>query len=214
MTNTNMNVERFNLKEFEIQQIEKIYNVAQKVHEETPFDAAHDWNHHLAVGTNGLEIIDREEIQNEIDLPVFIAAAFFHDLERGSTGHDLAVLKMKEAGFSDEFVDKMVDLINEHSFGDTQKTLAGTVLWAADKIEYVSSDRFRHSLANLSLAKRIAYKKLWRDRIKSVVEKFPKIGLPSANEIFLEKFRDLKEYIEKEKPAYKSWYKGLDLGVI
>lgn len=214
MINNNMNVERFNLIENEIQQIKKIYEVAQLVHEETPFDAAHDWNHHLAVGTNGLEIIDREKIQDKIDLPVFIAAAFFHDLERGSTGHDLAVSKMKEAGFDDEFVAKMVDLINEHSFGDTQKTLGGTVLWAADKIEYVSSDRFRHSLANLSLVKRIAYKKLWRDRIKSVVEKFPKIGLPSANQMFIEKFKGLKAYIEKEKPEYKSWYQGLDLGVI
>lgn len=214
MANINMRIERFSLKDYEIQQIEKIYNVAQKVHEESPFDAAHDWNHHLAVNTNGLEIIDKEKIQGEINLPVFIAAAFFHDLERGSTGHDLAISKMEEAGFGDDFVAKMVDLINEHSFGDTQTTLAGKVLWAADKIEYVSKDRFKHSLANLSLAKRIVYKKLWRDRIKSVVEKFPKIGLPSSNQMFLEKFKDLKEYIEQEKPAYKSWYKGLDLGVV
>lgn len=214
MANTNMQVERFKLKDSEIQQIEKIYSVALKVHEETPYDAAHDWNHHLAVGTNGLEIIDKEKIQGEINLPVFIAAAFFHDLERGSKEHDLAVKKMHEAGFDYNFLDRMVDLINEHSFGDTQKTLAGTVLWAADKIEYVSSDRFRHSLANLSLVKRIVYKELWRSRIKDVVEKFPQIGLPSANQMFIEKFKDLKEYIEKEKPAYKSWYKGLDLGVI
>lgn len=198
----------------EQEQIALISDVAYKVHQESPYDAAHDWEHHRAVRDNGLEIIKGENIGNKIDMPVFVASSLFHDLERGSKGHDLAVLKMKEAGFDDEFVTKMVILINEHSFGDTQVSLAGTVLWAADKIEYVSKDRFAHSLGKLSLAKRIFYKKLWRSRIKDVVKKFPKIGLPSANQIFLEKFKELKKYIETEKPAYKSWYKDLNLGVI
>lgn len=206
-----MSIERFNLKEHEIQQIEKIYNVAQKVHGETPFDAAHDWNHHLAVGTNGLEIIDREKIQDKIDLPVFIAAAFFHDLERGSTGHDLAVSKMKEAGFSDEFVAKMVDLINEHSFGDTQKTLAGTVLWAADKIEYVSVDRSKKGLAELNEEKIGAYVKMWSERIVLVINKFKDLGLPSAYDMFKSKFKELSEYLTTVKPEYKHLIEGIEL---
>lgn len=206
-----MNVERFNLKEHEIQQIEKIYSVAQKVHEETPFDAAHDWNHHLAVGTNGLEIIDREKIQDRIDLPVFIAAAFFHDLERGSTGHDLAVLKMKEAGFDDGFVAKMVDLINEHSFGDTQKTLAGKVLWAADKIEYLSIDRSKKATNELSKEKLDEYVTIWGERIVPVINKFRDLGLPCAFDIFKTKFMELSEYLVSVKPEYKHLIEGIEL---
>jgi hypothetical protein len=207
--NTNMQIERFELKESEIVQIEKIYNVAMKVHEETPFDAAHDWNHHLAVGTNGLEIIDREKIQDKIDLSVFIAAAFFHDLERGSKGHDLAVLKMKEAGFNDEFVAKMVDLINEHSFGDTQKTLSGKVLWASDKIEYVSVERSKKSTKELPQEALDSYVKMWSERIVLVIEKFKNIGLPSAYEIFKRNFGELSEYLISSKPEYKHLIEGL-----
>lgn len=214
MLNKNMQVERFSLKGIELQQLEKIYEIAQKVHKERPFDAAHDWEHHLAVCINGLEIIYREKIQDKIDIPVFVAAALFHDLERGSRGHDLAVSKMKEADFDQEFVIKVVDLINEHSFGDKQKSLAGTVLWAADKIEYVSKDRFKHSLDNLSSDKLKYYRELWRSRIEEVIKKFPTIGLLSANELFLTKFRDLRVYIELQKPEYKSWFNNLDLSVI
>lgn len=214
MTSINMQIERFDLKDIQKEQLEKIYDVAQKVHQEKPFDAAHDWDHHLAVCINGLEIIYREGIQGQVDLVVFTSAALFHDLERGSVGHDLAVQKMKEVGFDDQFVTNVVNLINEHSFADKQVSLAGKVLWAADKIEYVSKDRFKHSLANLSLAKRIVYKNLWRSRIESVVEKFSKIGLPTANQMFLEKFKDLREYIEAEQPKYKSWYEGLSLEMI
>ncbi len=211
MINNNMNVERFNLIENEIQQIEKIYEVAQLVHEENRFDAAHDWNHHLAVGTNGLEIIDREKIQDKIDLPVFIAAAFFHDLERGSTVHDLAVSKMKEAGFDDEFVVKMVDLINEHSFGDTQKTLAGTVLWAADKIEYLSIDRSKKATNELPKEKLDEYVKIWGERIVPVINKFRDLGLPCAFDIFKTKFMALSEYLVTVKPEYKHLIDGIEL---
>lgn len=214
MLNKNMQVERFKLKNVELQQLEKIYEVAQKVHEEKPYDAAHDWEHHFAVCKNGLEIIYKENLQDKIDMPVFFAASLFHDLERGSKGHELAVLKMKEVGFDDKFVNKMVDLINEHSFADKQESLAGTVLWAADKIEYVSKDRFIHSLANLSLAKRIFYKNLWRSRIEDVSKKFENIGLPSANQIFKTKFKELKDYVDNEEPSYRSWFNGLKLSMI
>ncbi len=203
MFDKNMQVERFKLKSVELQQLEKIYDVAQKVHEERPFDAAHDWEHHLAVGINGLDIIDKEGIQNQIDIPVFVGGAFFHDLERGSESHDLAVKKMKEAGFDDEFVGKMVKLINEHSFADKQESLAGTVLWAADKIEYVSVDRSKKGLAELDEEKIDAYVKMWSERIVPVINKFKHLGLPSAYDMFRFKFKKLSEYLVSSRPEYR-----------
>jgi len=209
--NSNMQVERFSLKAIEKEQLEKTYEVAQKVHQEKPFDAAHDWDHHLAVSKNGLEIIYLEGLQDRIDIPVFFAAASFHDLERGSKGHDLAVQKMKEAGFDDQFVTRVVDLINEHSFADTQVTLAGKVLWAADKIEYLSVDRSKKSTAELPKDQLDAYVRMWSERIMPVIDKFKNIGLPKAYDLFKDKFTQLSEYIISSKPEYKDLIEGIEL---
>ena len=201
-------------KSSEEYELQEIYDIAYKVHQDKPYDASHDWQHHQAVYDNGVEIIRKEGLQTQVDLPVFTASALFHDLERGSKGHNLAVERMREAGFSDGFVKAVVDLINQHSFGDKQDSLAGTILWAADKIEYVSKDRFVYSVGKLPKVKIMFYKKLWRSRIEAVIKKFPTIGLPSANELFLSKFKDLKVYIESQKPEYKPWFKNLDLSMI
>jgi hypothetical protein len=187
----------------------KIYEVAHIAQIEHPYDAAHDSFHHDAVLLNGLEIIEREGIAGQIDIPVFGAAAMYHDLERKSKTHDLAVLKMRESGLSEDFTDKVVNLINEHSFEDKQTTLAGKVLWAADKIEYVSKDRFMHSLENLSELQMIFYRKILNARIKKVREKFKNLGLKSAEDMFLNKFEELKSFVKKEKPEYSAWLKSL-----
>lgn len=205
-------MERMNqLHTNEQEQIALISDVAYKVHQESPYDAAHDWEHHRAVRDNGLEIIKRENIGNQIDMPVFVASSLFHDLERGSKGHDLAVEKMKEAGFDEDFVTKMVDLINEHSFGDTQVSLAGTVLWAADKIEYVSVGRSKKSTSELPKEQLEIYVKMWGERIVPVIDKFKNLGLPEAYKMFKEKFELLSEYLLSSKPEYKHLIDGLNV---
>ncbi len=118
---------------------------------------------------------------------------------------------MKEAGFDDEFVVKMVDLINEHSFGDTQKTLAGTVLWAADKIEYLSIDRSKKATNELPKEKLDEYVKIWGERIVPVINKFRDLGLPCAFDIFKTKFMALSEYLVTVKPEYKHLIDGIEL---
>ena len=209
MATKNMLPEHLKVTELDKEVIQKIFETAFKIHSEHPFDVAHDWQHHQAVALNGLEIIDEEGLWNSIDIPIFLAASLFHDLERGSKTHTLALTELKKIGFSEDSLKNVADLINQHSFGDKQIDLSGKILWAADKIEYVSKERFIVSVDKLSKAKMAYYGKLWNSRIEAVSQRFDTINLPFAKEKFFSKFNELRKYIENERPEYKSWLKDL-----
>jgi len=191
----------------------KIFDIAVQIHTDKPFDAAHDLDHHLAVTGNILEIYDREKLQGQVDLDRLVCAGLFHDLERGSKEHDLAAQKMKDVGASSEFVQSVISLINEHSFDDKQVSLEGRVLWAADKIEYLSVDRSKKATSKLPPDQLEGYVKIWSERIVLVVEKFKSLGLPNAYNLFQEKFKLLVSYLTADKPEYKHLITELKISV-
>jgi hypothetical protein len=199
------------VEQSEYQSLVGIWAMSQQILSEKPHDAAHDWEHHKAVAINCLKIVDGEGLWGQVNIVNLFKAALFHDLERGSKEHDVATQALRKSGCTDENLKEVVGLINEHSFNDKQVTLEGRILWAADKIEYVSKKRAALAMENLSKIELFFYIRLWEIRIKSVIAKFPSLGLPTASDIFKTRFGELKAYVESEKPEYEPLFRNITL---
>ena len=144
-----------------------------KVHlEENPYDSLHGVLHHQAVWENCLWIIDKEKLG--VDVEALEIAAWWHDVERGSETNDLFLRDADSFGFPDELKNKVVSIINEHSFEQKQTLLESKVLYDADKLEYLSPLRLEQLLelyrtGNSMDSKRLEhYKKEWGRRINVV----------------------------------------------
>lgn len=106
----------------------------------SPFDIAHDIFHHYKVWENILLIVTKEGLS--LDLDRVEIASWWHDYERGSSEHLALTKVMQEAGYSQEYIDSVKELINSHSFsGEYSDAEEAKVLFDADKLEYVNSGR-------------------------------------------------------------------------
>jgi len=150
---------------------------AQEILIEFPPDSAHDLGHHWAVFNNVVKISCKESIFTRVDIDALSVAIFWHDVERNQEGHKLLEEAFKKYGTEKDFTEKVIDIIDHHSFGTKQNTIEDKILWDADKLEYASLSRLEKGLeayrkGNLSQEQFLKYKKEWLERIPSVRESF------------------------------------------
>lgn len=134
-----------------------------------PFDIGHDVAHHYKVWENCMWIVDCEKIEG-IDTDALQIAAWGHDLERGSQTHDKLRQVMEKHGCPEELINDTIDIINEHSHDGTQTSREAEILFDADKLEYVTVNRWSTVLQAakdgvMTDAEITKYKNAWNKRI-------------------------------------------------
>lgn len=155
-------------------QKEKVINEAKSLLLKSPFDIAHDIFHHYKVWENVLLIVVKESLN--LDLDKVEIASWWHDYERGSREHLALDKAMQEAGYKQNYIQSVKDLINTHSFNDERlEAEEAKVLFDADKIEYVNPGRLVwigegmiHGLLDLQIGRK--YGQLLHERIYQVVQ--------------------------------------------
>lgn len=141
-----------------------------------PYDLAHDLTHHYRVCQWVLEIAENEKL--DVDKNLVIISAWLHDLA-GRRGQNQKIIfnLLKKNGCSTNFINKVIIVIREHSFGKKQTTLESKLLYDADKLEYVDPFRLRWFIQAakdglIDKEKYLSYKKEWRERIEKVKNTF------------------------------------------
>lgn len=137
-----------------------------------PIDLAHDIIHHYRVYEWSLKIKNNEKLNVDEDL--LAVSAWYHDLG-GRRGEDTDLIKdlIKKHTRDDIFIEKVIKIIQEHSFGESQSSLESKILFDADKLEYVSPFRLlwfikAYDDGFFSNKQHNQYKKEWGERIKHV----------------------------------------------
>jgi len=139
-----------------------------------PYDAAHDFNHHLRVFKGGQKIVAAEHLN--ADNKVLTIAAWGHDLG-GRTGQETTELEKILEGFGcgDAFVKKILLVIKEHSFGKKQTLVESRILFDADKLEYVNPLRLtsfiqaaHEGLLDKNAVRR--YFREWHERVYRILD--------------------------------------------
>lgn len=120
---------------------EQIIRLASEWHTREPFDAGHDWNHHQEVINNCLWIIKEENLEGKVNVGFILAAAAWHDFRRGEDDYSVMESELERLGATEEEVHSIINIISSHSFGQDQSSLEAKVLFDADKLAYVSTDR-------------------------------------------------------------------------
>ncbi len=138
-----------------------------------PFDCIHAVDHHISVANNAQVIILREGLSARIDQPALMVALHWHDVEKDSEDHNLLREKMQLNGANEMFIEKVIGIINCHSFGHTQIGLEAKVLYDADKLDYLSIPRLKTLLGarnkgEITEERFIYYKQAWTSRIMAV----------------------------------------------
>ncbi len=108
---------------------------------QNPFDIAHDYAHHLSVYENCIQIVSSEKLK--VDLNALALAAWLHDYQRDKekARNEFVRKIVKENKITREFAEKVIKIINSHSYGNEQLFEEQKVLFDADKLEYVSVSR-------------------------------------------------------------------------
>lgn len=137
-----------------------------------PIDLAHDITHHYRVYEWSLKINNSERLNVDEDL--LAVCAWYHDLG-GRTGENAKLIRDLIDKHTDDksFIDKVVKIVQEHSFGKTQSGLESKILFDADKLEYVNPFRLlwflkAHKEQLITEEKYKQYKKEWNERIGKV----------------------------------------------
>lgn len=150
----------------------KLVVEAQEQLIKNPFDLAHDITHHYRVHEGALRIIEEEKLTADEDLVT--VCAWYHDLG-GRRAEDVNLLKSLIGKYIKdlELVDRIIQIIREHSFGESQSSIESKILYDADKLEYVNPMRLTLFLkaANEGLISKdsyLQYKKEWKERIPQV----------------------------------------------
>lgn len=190
--------------------ISRLISDAREMHTRNPNDIAHDWiHHHVPVIKNVIQIAKRESDLRDVDMPVVLVASAWHDYKRHSGDFSDMEHSLYSHGANRNFVEKVKNTISEHSHSSERKTPNGVMLWAADKIEYVSKDRYVASLSNMSSLKVFAYQTMWKVRLPKVIEELKACCFQSAKDIFDSKLKDLIGHIRSSNPKDLIWFEGL-----
>jgi HD superfamily phosphodiesterase len=173
--------------------VEQVVKEAEGRLRENPFDAGHDVHHHKAVWKNCQWIISQEGLR--VDEDVLQVAAWWHDYDHGSKVHPTLRKVMRKYRVGKRDRNRVVELINEHSFADKQVSPEGQVLYDADKLEYVSVSRWERAMKKLNEKQMRKYKNLFNQRLDKVRKGF---YFPVAQKMFDERFKDWQEWAKKE----------------
>jgi HD superfamily phosphodiesterase len=137
-----------------------------------PFDLAHDVMHHYRVWAWCFKIVKAEKLR--VDWQVLSVAAWWHDAE-GRKGKTVTAVKkaLENRKLSWKFTNKVISIINQHSYGEKQTTTESKVLFDADKLEYVNPARMlwvKQSFKDGFLTQKQyrEYYRYWREKISKV----------------------------------------------
>lgn len=137
-----------------------------------PIDLAHDITHHYRVYEWSLKINNSEKLN--ADENILTICAWYHDLG-GRGGEDIGFLRSLLSKYINDvnFINKVIKIIREHSYGKIQTSLESKILFDADKMEYVNPLRLSwflkaHRDGLLDEGKYRQYKKEWNERIINV----------------------------------------------
>lgn len=151
-----------------------VFKEAKRRLKEDPFDAGHDFDHHLAVVTNCLAIVAEENL--DLDINALLVAAWWHDYKRNEEDENDRIVTetMLKADFGQDYIHKVLSIKNSHSFGNGQESLEERVLFDADKLEYTSADRMKKvsdavKKGEMTLETQQKYRIAFEDRIGKVV---------------------------------------------
>lgn len=178
--------------------VQKVLQQAKRLLREDPFDAGHDYEHHLAVATNCLTIIEDEQL--DVDVNALLIAAWWHDYKRDQDEENNRVLTraMTTAGFKQKYIDKVLSIKNSHSYGRDQESLEAQILFDADKLEYASvprMERVSEAVESGKMTKEVLgkYKIAFKDRIAKVLESF---HFESTRREMKSRIKRVREYTE------------------
>lgn len=190
--------------------ISDLISDAREMHAINPNDVAHDWeHHHVPVIKNVIQIAKKESDLSGVNIPVVLVSSAWHDYKRHSGDFSDMEQSLRSHGADINFVESVKNTINEHSHGSERKTSNGSLLWAADKIEYVSKDRYIASVSNMSRLKVFGYQTIWKLRLPKVIEELKTCRFQSAKDIFDSKLNDLIGHIRSSNPKDLTWFEGL-----
>lgn len=137
-----------------------------------PYDVAHDVAHHNRVFEWSMKIVETEGLV--VDQTFLTVAAWMHDLE-DRRGEKTKVIRqiLKDCGCGEIFINKVIFLIKEHSFGKKQTAQESKILYDADKLEYVDPRRlgaFIQAAKDGLLDEKtfLRYKKQWKQRVYKI----------------------------------------------
>src|SRR5258708_2704562 len=176
--------------------VEFALSEAQKRLKVDPFDAGHDYYHHLAVVKNCLDIVRDEKLV--VDIDALLIAAWWHDYKRNAPNENDEILTgiLKKSGADEKFVKKVLNIKNSHSFGEGQESLEAQVLYEADKLEYASVDRIKHvteavKKGEMTQEVQNKYKKAFLTRIPTALQE---LHFESTRPVLMERIKELKVY--------------------
>lgn len=165
------------------------------------YDLYHTLTHHEQVLGNCRQIVEQEGL--EVDMDILEIACYWHDVFKGKGENEKQLLKtaLSETGLNEEDVNKVVKIIEEHSFGKVQTLEESKVLYDADKIELVSIPRWKYVFdeydkGNVSLEERDRYINEWNRRMPLLENH---LHYSSSNLIFRNRLKE-----------FKAWLKSID----
>ncbi len=182
-------------------ELQKVLDMAVKNLKENPSDAGHDYDHHLSVVLNCVQILQKEKLRPKLQpdqLEAIQIAAWWHDyLREDEAGNDQILNNaMKESGYEEDYIDKVLSVKNSHTYGTSQLSIESQILFDADKLEYLSTRRYNIiSIAvkngEMSMETLINYKKAFRQRIGNIRDQ---LHFESSKKMFDKRFQSVIEY--------------------
>ena len=170
-----------------------------------PYDLAHDVTHHYRVWAWCFKIVKAERLR--VDWEVLSVAAWWHDAEERKGKTVTAVKKaLKDRKLSWKFTNKVISIINQHSYGEKQTSIEGKVLFDSDKLEYVSPERlaiFAQAVRDgfINQQNYSQYYRDWHTRTPKIVKllhfKYSK-----------QKYKQFYEKVIKKKNPLKAFFKN------
>lgn len=180
-----------------------IIDKAKSILQKNPYDLAHGLLHHKNVWKNVRWIIKLEGLAN-IDAKSLQIAAWWHDVDRGSSDHPRMTKTLVDLSYPEAKIKTIIDIINHHSYEHEQPTLESKVLFDADKLEYISIVRWKE-FVRMMMQGRVpidaleVYKRYAAQRIPNVYKRLY--------------FTCTIERLFKEFPRYQRWAKIIALKV-
>ena len=127
--------------------IDQLIADAQTFLRVSPYDEAHGLDHHQRVWNNIKWIIKQEKLL--VDREALEIAAWWHDVDKGTNNSRKLITALRHHHVPRARIETILTIIYQHSFEDTQTTIEGKILFDADKLEYVSLDRWKKFLTML-----------------------------------------------------------------
>jgi HD superfamily phosphohydrolase YqeK len=190
--------------------VERIIEMGQELLKKDPFDSGHDFDHHERVVDNIITIVTGEGLK--VDLGALKIAGWWHDYKRNTPTECDTILKdsMELEGFHEKYIELVLAIKNNHSYGTQQETIEAKVLFDADKLEYVSVPRFTRvkeavEKGEMSPEVQEKYALTFSERIPNI---YQSLHFKVSKEEFRKRFPGILEFVTFE-PRWRSVLEAL-----